>query len=276
VGGEPRSVMRFERGGGCGRGGAVGGDPPLVFREAAVDQGDRPAHRSRSQHDRRALRSGESPQYRRPPRPSKLDPFRDGVYSCCAWIRGCRASGCASCSRSRATSAARRSSTITCVRCGRCFCGGRARSGARRIGRARSASSTSGSRRARSRSGAARRGAATSSSRAWPIRARAPARWCSRRRRPTCSTGSAVAWRSSARCRRRSSGTARARCTPVVAARPIRSPVGCVNSVPASLTGGFAGGTESRHARVGHALIKRGALLLCLSTAPRAERTEVR
>src|SRR6266511_2640091 len=40
-----------ERGGGCGRGGAVGGDPPLVFREAVVDQGDRPAQRPRAQHD---------------------------------------------------------------------------------------------------------------------------------------------------------------------------------------------------------------------------------
>ena len=29
---------------------------------------------------RRALRSGEPPQYRRPPRPSKLDPFRDEVH----------------------------------------------------------------------------------------------------------------------------------------------------------------------------------------------------
>ena len=29
---------------------------------------------------RRALRSGESPRYRRPPRPSKLDPFRDEVH----------------------------------------------------------------------------------------------------------------------------------------------------------------------------------------------------
>ena len=46
--------------------------------------------------------------------------------------------------------------------------------------------------------------------------------------------------------------------------------VGCVNSVPALWTGGVAGGTGSRHARVGHALIKRGARLLWLSTAPRA------
>ena len=29
---------------------------------------------------RRALRSGEPPRYRRPPRPSKLDPFRDEVH----------------------------------------------------------------------------------------------------------------------------------------------------------------------------------------------------
>jgi transposase len=29
---------------------------------------------------RRALRSGEPPRYRRPPRPSKLDPFRDEAH----------------------------------------------------------------------------------------------------------------------------------------------------------------------------------------------------
>ena len=29
---------------------------------------------------RRALRSGEPPRYRRPPRPSNLDPFRDEVH----------------------------------------------------------------------------------------------------------------------------------------------------------------------------------------------------
>jgi transposase len=29
---------------------------------------------------RRALRSGEAPRYRRPPRPSKLDPFREEVH----------------------------------------------------------------------------------------------------------------------------------------------------------------------------------------------------
>jgi transposase len=29
---------------------------------------------------RRALHSGEPPRYRRPPRPSKLDPFRDEVH----------------------------------------------------------------------------------------------------------------------------------------------------------------------------------------------------
>ncbi len=60
---------------------------------------------------RRALRSGAPPEYRRAPRPSKLDRSVTRSSGCRAWIRGCRASGCASCSRSRAASAARRSSS---------------------------------------------------------------------------------------------------------------------------------------------------------------------
>lgn len=51
--------------------------------------------------------------------------------------------------------------------------------------------------------------------------------------------------------------------------------VGCVNLVMAPWTGGFAEGTESRHARVGHALIKRGALALALDGIE-SERAEVR
>ena len=38
---------------------------------------------------RRALRSAEAPIYRRPPRPSKLDPFRDEIHRLCGSIRGC-------------------------------------------------------------------------------------------------------------------------------------------------------------------------------------------
>ena len=42
---------------------------------------------------RRALRSDEVPRYRRPPRPSKLDPFREET-GCWARTRACPASGC--------------------------------------------------------------------------------------------------------------------------------------------------------------------------------------
>ena len=56
----------------------MGRDPPLVLGEAALDQGDRPAYRTRPQHDRRALCSTEAPHYRRPPRPFGARPVSGG------------------------------------------------------------------------------------------------------------------------------------------------------------------------------------------------------
>jgi hypothetical protein len=58
----------------------VGGDPPLVFvgRLSIKEIVRRTGHgRNTIRH---AVRSGEPPRYRRPPRPSKLDPFRDEVH----------------------------------------------------------------------------------------------------------------------------------------------------------------------------------------------------
>jgi transposase len=58
----------------------VGGDPPLVFRERlSIKEIVRRTGHGRNTI-RRALRSAEAPRYRRPPRPSKLDPFRDEIH----------------------------------------------------------------------------------------------------------------------------------------------------------------------------------------------------
>ncbi len=152
---------------------------------------------------RRALRSPEAPRFRRPPRPSKLDSFREEVHRLLRSDPRLPGRRVRELLEERGYAGRRRSSMTTCARCGRCFCRGRGRPSAPRIGRARSASSTSGSRRGRSRSAAARRGAATSSSAACPTRALARRRWCSRRRHPTCCTGSAAASCGSVVCRRR-------------------------------------------------------------------------
>jgi hypothetical protein len=141
---------------------------------------------------RKALRSSEPPRYRRPARSSKLDPFREEVHRLRARSRVCRVSGSASCSSSRATRPARRSLTTTCARCGRCLRPGASTSG-RSTGRG-SSSLTRGSSQGRCRSATGRHAAATSSSAVCPTRGSAPARRCSRRRRPISCPGSAAAW----------------------------------------------------------------------------------
>ena len=80
----------------------------------------------------------------------------------------------------------------TCGRCGRCFRRRRGSFSGRFIGPGSCASSISGSRQRAVPVGHWRRAAAGSSWRVWAIRARAPARWSSRSRRPICFGASAL------------------------------------------------------------------------------------
>ena len=58
----------------------MGGDPPLVFvKRLSIKEIVRRTGHSRNTI-RRALRSAEAPRYRRPQRPSKLDPFREEIH----------------------------------------------------------------------------------------------------------------------------------------------------------------------------------------------------
>src|SRR5438093_981253 len=142
---------------------------------------------------RRALRSAEAPRYRRLPRPSKLDPFREEVHRLL---------------RQEPRLPGKRVHELLEEQG---FVGGKTilddylrEVRPLFLPRPRTFQRTSYRPGAlcqfdlwqpsrESRSVPARPGAATSWLAACPTRARAPARWCSRRRRPTCSTGSAAA-----------------------------------------------------------------------------------
>jgi hypothetical protein len=60
----------------------------------------------------RALRSAEAPRYRRPPRPSKLDPFRVEIHRLLRSDPRLPGKRCASCWRSRAMTGARRRQSV--------------------------------------------------------------------------------------------------------------------------------------------------------------------
>lgn len=142
------------------------------------------ARRTGHDHDtvRRALRREGPPVYRRPPRPSKLDPHHDEIKAL-LWADPRIPSMVI---RERVTESGYRGSKTILddyVRCARCF-SRRGPISARSIGRARPASSTSGSPRTRSRPAMARLVAASSSLPVWASRARAPARSSSRRSCP--------------------------------------------------------------------------------------------
>jgi hypothetical protein len=58
----------------------VGGDQADAPGREGGDQGDRQAHRLARNTVRAALRSGDPPHYRRPPRSSKLDAFKEEIH----------------------------------------------------------------------------------------------------------------------------------------------------------------------------------------------------
>ena len=103
---------------------------------------------------RAALRSAEPPGYRRAPAGSKLDPFKDEIHRQLKKEPEMPSQRVRELIEPSGSTAARRSLTTTCARCGRCL-RRRGRFSGRSAGRARSASSTSGSRARRSRSGTA-------------------------------------------------------------------------------------------------------------------------
>ena len=142
----------------------------------------------RTGHDRntirRALRRRGPPRYQRPPRPSKLDPFKDEIHRLLQ--REPRMPG----KRIRELIEElgyEGGKTILddYLREVRPLFARRRAPSAHRLPARRSASSTSGSRAARSRSAMARRVAAGSSTGCLAARARAPARWSSPRSAPT-------------------------------------------------------------------------------------------
>jgi transposase len=114
---------------------------------------------------RRALRSGEAPRYRRPPRPSKLDPVLDWIHRLLREDPRLPGKRIRELLEEQGYAGGKTILDHYLRERGRCFCRGRAPSGAPRTGRGCCASSISGSRRGRFRSAAGRRGAATSSSR---------------------------------------------------------------------------------------------------------------
>src|SRR5438874_6248574 len=111
---------------------------------------------------RRALRSGEPPRYRRPPRPSKLDPFRDEIHRLLRKDPRLPGKRVRELLEEQGYVGGKTIVDDYLREVRPLFCPGRARFSAARIGRVRSVSSICGSRRVRSRSAPARRGAATS------------------------------------------------------------------------------------------------------------------
>ena len=110
---------------------------------------------------RRALRSDEPPRYRRPPRPSKFDPFRDEIERLLRSDPRLPGKRIRELIEELGYRARRRSSTTTCASSVRATCPGAPTSG-RSIGPASYCSSTSSSRATRSRSATARRAGAGS------------------------------------------------------------------------------------------------------------------
>ena len=170
---------------------------------------------------RRALRSSEAPRYRRPPRPSKLDPFRDEMHRLLredprlpgqagagaargAGLRGRQDDPRRLPARGAAVVSAAAAHVPAHLYRPGALCQFDLWEPSREIPVGRGPDAP----RLRRRRAAC------------PTRAPAPARWSSPRRRPTCCTGSRGACGSWAGCRRRWSGTARARCTPAAAGRP--------------------------------------------------------
>jgi hypothetical protein len=75
-----RSLLRASQEEVVGRRGAVGGDPAHALRGRRLDQGNRSADRPGSQHDPPCVAIERGPAYRRTPKPSKLEPFREEIH----------------------------------------------------------------------------------------------------------------------------------------------------------------------------------------------------